>query len=257
MSDPNNMNAGQGMPPQQPKRLTVCGVVGVVFGALGLLLSFIPIVNNFAAVLGAIGVILSIIAIVGTFRGKKHGKAVSVVAAVLSVLAIVITLAMQSATSKAIDDAFSGSSSASSSADGGQSKDGDSAKSAGAQDMEGDVDSGNYHVKLVSVAKTGTDYEGKATAVLTYELTNNKTENSNFMDVNVKAFQNGRQLDTAIFSEAPEGYDSDSSTKTLQPGATGTITSGYVLEDDSPVTIEVSGTLDTSDAKVTHEFTLQ
>ena len=57
-----------------PKGTTICGIVGVVFGALGLVLSFIPIVNNIAAILGAIGVVLAIIAMVGTFRGKKAGK---------------------------------------------------------------------------------------------------------------------------------------------------------------------------------------
>ena len=41
-----------------PKGTTICGIVGVVFGALGLVLSFIPIVNNIAAILGAIGVVL-------------------------------------------------------------------------------------------------------------------------------------------------------------------------------------------------------
>lgn len=92
-----------------PKGTTICGIVGVVFGALGLVLSFIPIVNNIAAILGAIGVVLAIIAMVGTFRGKKAGKILSIVAAVLSVLAIVITLAMQSAASKAIDEAINGS----------------------------------------------------------------------------------------------------------------------------------------------------
>ena len=57
-----------------PKGTTICGIVGVVFGALGLVLSFIPIVNNIAAILGAIGVVLAIIAWWGTFRGKKAGK---------------------------------------------------------------------------------------------------------------------------------------------------------------------------------------
>ena len=261
----NTPNSGK------PVHLTVCGIVGVVFGAPGVLLSFIPIVNNFAAILGFIGVILAVIAMISTFRGRKSGKAVSIVAAVLSVLAIVITLAMQSATVKAIDDAMNGtgtSQSGSSSgkdsktttggdskSDDGSSK--DTAASTGEQDMEGDVDSGNYHIKLVSLTKTGTDYEGKPTAVLTYELTNNKNENSNYFDYSVKAFQNGRQLETAIFSQAPEGYDAGSSMTELQPGGMTTITEGYVLEDDSPVSIEVDGTLDVSGAKVTHTFTLQ
>ena len=50
-----------------PKGTTICGIVGVVFGALGLVLSFIPIVNNIAAILGAIGVVLAIIS-TGTLR---------------------------------------------------------------------------------------------------------------------------------------------------------------------------------------------
>jgi hypothetical protein len=45
----------QPQPPLQPvyqeeKGLTVCGIVGVVFGALGFVLSFIPIINNIAAI---------------------------------------------------------------------------------------------------------------------------------------------------------------------------------------------------------------
>ena len=61
-----------------PKGTTICGIVGVVFGALGLVLSFIPIVNNIAAILGAIGVVLAIIAMVGTFRGKKAGSLLNI-----------------------------------------------------------------------------------------------------------------------------------------------------------------------------------
>ena len=43
--------------------------------ALGLVLSFIPIINNIAAIFGLVGAVLAIVAIVGTFRGKKRGKA--------------------------------------------------------------------------------------------------------------------------------------------------------------------------------------
>lgn len=255
---------GPGRPQErQPQHMTVCGIISVVFGALGFVLSFIPIINNLAAILGFIGLILAVIALVGTFRGKKKGKALSIVSTVLCVLSIVITLAMQSATNKAINDAMGGVS-ASQQPSGGQSNSAGTAQgSAGpsssqsVQDMEGDVDSGNYHVKMVSMVKSGADYEGKATAILTYEVTNNKSENSNFMDMTVKAFQNGQQLETAIFMDAPDGYDAGSTMKELQPGATGTITMGYVLTDDSPVSVEIEGTLDASGTKVTHEFALQ
>lgn len=41
--------------PPQPQHLhtTICGIAAVVFGALGLVLSFIPIVNNIAAILAS------------------------------------------------------------------------------------------------------------------------------------------------------------------------------------------------------------
>lgn len=57
-----------------PKGTTICGIVGVVFGALGLVLSFIPIVNNIAAILGAIGVVLAIIAMVGDVPRQEGGQ---------------------------------------------------------------------------------------------------------------------------------------------------------------------------------------
>ena len=82
-SSPQQYQPQQPQPqPPQPQHLhtTICGIAAVVFGALGLVLSFIPIVNNIAAILGFIGVILAIIAIVGTFRGKKRGKVLSIVA---------------------------------------------------------------------------------------------------------------------------------------------------------------------------------
>lgn len=126
------------------------------------------------------------------------------------------------------------------------------------KDMEGDVDNNQYHVKLDSVVKATPDYEGKPTAVLTYELTNNKTENSNPIDLNLQVFQNGHQLQTAVYTQTPDGYDVNSYASALQPGATGTVTLGYVLEDETnPVTVEVSGTVDASGQKVTHKFALQ
>lgn len=90
----------QPQPPLQPahqeeRGLTVCGIVGVVFGALGFSEPFrlSTTLLRFSVSLA----ILAIVALVGTFRGKKRGKALAIVAVVLSVLAIVITLAMQSA----------------------------------------------------------------------------------------------------------------------------------------------------------------
>lgn len=216
----------QPQPPLQPvyqeeKGLTVCGIVGVVFGALGFVLSFIPIINNIAAIFGFIGVILAIVALVGTFRGKKRGKALAIVAAVLSVLAIVITLAMQSAASKAIDEATGVS-------------------------------------KIVSAVRSNNDYNNQPTVLVTFEWTNNTDKNNSFAVLaSPQVFQDGQALDTAIYSENPAGYDSNSDFAEVQPGATGTVTIGYTLKDDSEVTVDVTDLFDLNDsAKVVHKFTV-
>ncbi|KAB7791176.1 DUF5067 domain-containing protein [Bifidobacterium leontopitheci] len=236
-------------------RITICGVVGVVFGALGLVLSFIPIINNIAAILGAIGVVLAIIAIVGTFRGKKDGKIVAVVAAVLSILAIVITLAMQAAASKAIDDAMDKAVGTSQTAKSGSSKSA-SKDAKGEQDMEGDLKT--MHVKIVSAVKSGNDYEGKPTVLVTYEWKNTTEKNNSFMVLaNAQVFQNGQALETAVYMDEPEGYDGSSYMADVQPGATATATVGYVLKDQSAVTVDVTDTFSLDDsAKVAHTFNL-
>ncbi len=238
--------------------LTACGIVGVVFGAIGFALSFIPIINNIAFFFGLVGVVLAVVALIGTFRGKKRGKALSIVAAVLSVLAIVITLAMQSAASKALDEAFDGTSSSQSSTTDDSSDDSSqsNASSKGEQDMEGDLD--YAHVKIVSAQRSGNDYENQPTVLVTFEWTNNTDKNNSFASVaNPKVFQNGQSLDVAVYLDSPEGYDANSYLAELQPGATGTVTLGYVLKDDSDVTVDVTDILSINDdAKVVHTFTL-
>ena len=247
-SSPQQYQPQQPQPqPPQPQHLhtTICGIAAVVFGALGLVLSFIPIVNNIAAILGFIGVILAIIAIVGTFRGKKRGKVLSIVAAVLSV------------ESKGIDTSQSSSSkSAGKSSDASKSKASEQ-KAQGEQDLEGDIE--GAHVKIVSAVKSVNDYNGKPTALVTYEWTNNTSKNNSFATLaHPNVFQNGTELETAVYFDQPEGYDANSYLAQAQPGTAATVTLGYVLQDDSPITVDVTAFLSTDqDTKVTHTFTLQ
>ena len=251
-SSPQQYQPQQPQPqPPQPQHLhtTICGIAAVVFGALGLVLSFIPIVNNIAAILGFIGVILAIMA------------------AVLSVLAIVITLAMQSAASKAIDDSIKESkgidtSQSSSSKSAGKSSDASKSKASeqkaqGEQDLEGDIE--GAHVKIVSAVKSVNDYNGKPTALVTYEWTNNTSKNNSFATLaHPNVFQNGTELETAVYFDQPEGYDANSYLAQAQLGTAATVTLGYVLQDDSPITVDVTAFLSTDqDTKVTHTFTLQ
>lgn len=244
-----------------PQHITVCGVIGIVFGALGFVLSFIPIINNIAAILGFVGIILALIGIVGTFRGKKSGKAVAVIAAILSILAIVITLAMQSAASKAIDNALGQSTTTQNTTSDKASESNTSNKNSdqtakGEQDMEGDLN--NLHVKIVSAVKSSNDYNGKPTVLVTYEWKNNTDKNNSFAALShPQVFQNGQSLDTATYVEQPEGYDVRSYLAEVQPGATGTVTLGYVLKDDSAITVDVTDLVSlNSNAKITHTFDL-
>lgn len=245
----------------RPAGMTACGIIGLVLGVIALILSFIPIINNIAFFLGAIGLILAVVGLVGTFRGRKGGKAVAVVAAALSALSLVVTLAMQAAAGRAIDEAFddattqqsAGDAPADDGADAGDA--GEAAAPGGAQDMEGDLT--DAHVRIVSAVRGGNDYNGQPTVLVTYEWTNTGADNISFMVVaDAAAFQNGRELDVAVYTENPEGYDPNSTINELQPGATGTATMGYVLADDSPVSVEVSDLFSfNADApKITHTF---
>ena len=237
--------------------ITVCGVVGLILGITAVVLSFIPIINNAAAVLGFVGAVLALVGIVGTFRGKRDGKVLAVVAAVLSVLGIVITWAMQQATVDAIDDALGGGTSQQEPSADASDDGGEQAGAASVQDSEGDLRSA--HVRLVSAAFSGNDYEGNPTVLVTFEWTNTTDSNASFAStLQASVFQNGHELETAIYMDAPEGYDANSYLAELQPGVTGTVSLGYVLEDSSPVEVQVSDLISFSDdaPMISHTFEL-
>lgn len=253
----------------EPVGVSICGIIALVLGTLALVLSFVPIINNAAAILGVVGAVLAVIGLVGTLRGRKRGKALTIVAAVLSVLAIVITLAMQASFSKALDDAVGGSSSQTGAKSGGSgsadAKSGDTQsggasadkQSDGPVDTEGDL--GDFHVRIVSAVASDADYEGKPTVLITYEWTNNGSGNNSFAALaHPQAFQNGHELGMAVYAGSPQGYDANSYLAEVQPGATATVTMGYVLENDTEVTVEVSRLLSMNGkTKVTHTFALQ
>ena len=77
-------------------------IIALIIGSLALVLSWVPIVNNFAAVLAVVAIILGVIAII---VNRKNKKTLSIVGTVISVLAIVIVLATQAMYSSAIDSA--------------------------------------------------------------------------------------------------------------------------------------------------------
>lgn len=87
------------------RQLSTAALVGLILGIISLLLSAIPIINNFAAVLAIIGLILGIVGIVGVKKAQRRGKGMAVSAIVLSVLALIIVLASQAFYASVLDGA--------------------------------------------------------------------------------------------------------------------------------------------------------
>lgn len=125
--DPRQGRGGRNRP--EGRSTSAMAVASLVMGVITLIFSFIPIINNAAFVLGVIGLVFALVGLHATGRkGYKKGKGLSVAGVVLCVLAMVITLAMQSGFSKAADS-VSGSAGAAAS----QEKPGGGSAKAGAQ----------------------------------------------------------------------------------------------------------------------------
>ncbi len=88
----------------QPK--SAAAIVGIILGAIALLTSFLPFINNFSFFFALIGVIFGIVGLVGTMKGKKGGKGLAVAAVIANVLAVVIVLVTQNMYASAIDQAI-------------------------------------------------------------------------------------------------------------------------------------------------------
>lgn len=82
---------------------TGLATAAMVLGIIGIVLSFIPIINNAAFVLGVLAFIFGLIMAI-----KKRALGKSVTGVILGILTIVITLAMQTQFSRSIDEAFDG-----------------------------------------------------------------------------------------------------------------------------------------------------
>lgn len=75
-----------------------CGKFAVIFGVVGIVLSFVPIINNLAFVLGIIAMTLAVLAIV-----KKADKKQVIIGLVTGFLAMAITLTVQGAIAKKME----------------------------------------------------------------------------------------------------------------------------------------------------------
>ena len=78
----------------------------LVLGIVALVTSILPIINNLSFLLAILGIVFAIIGLVGISKGKKSGKGPGIAGLVLSVIAFILVLVMQSAFSAALDQAM-------------------------------------------------------------------------------------------------------------------------------------------------------
>ena len=94
-------------------------IASMVVGIIALLLSWIPIINNLAAVLAVVGLGLGIPALIRARRGTARGTGMAITGLVTSVLAIVLVIATQLLFVQALDAAGIGLEEAIEAAEGG------------------------------------------------------------------------------------------------------------------------------------------
>lgn len=102
-ANPNQAPAPAASATKAPK--SIAAIVGLILGIIALVLSAMPIINNFAFILGVVGLIFGIVGVVGTRDKKKSGKGMAVASVIIAALACVIVLASQAVYSTALDEA--------------------------------------------------------------------------------------------------------------------------------------------------------
>ncbi|TQN44249.1 uncharacterized protein DUF4190 [Blastococcus colisei] len=99
--DPPSYGPPSGPP---PKRGAGLAIASMVLGIIALLLSWIPIINNVAAVIAVVGLGLGIPALIRARRGTHNGTGMAITGLVTSVLAIVLVILTQMLFVKAIEE---------------------------------------------------------------------------------------------------------------------------------------------------------
>lgn len=82
-------------------------ISALVVGAIALLLCWVPIVNNFAAILALVGLGLGVPALIAARRGKRTGSGLAAAGVILSICSLVGVIATQAFYSSVIDDVTS------------------------------------------------------------------------------------------------------------------------------------------------------
>lgn len=92
-------------PPAAKPSKSAAAITAMVLGIVAIVISPMPIINNFAFILGIIALIFAIVALVGTSKGRKSGKGFAITGLILSIVSLVIVLATQATYAAVLDEA--------------------------------------------------------------------------------------------------------------------------------------------------------
>lgn len=207
------------------------GIVSIVIGAIALILSWVPIVNNFAAVLAVIGVIFGLIAFL---VNRKHKKLLAWIGTILSIVSFAIVMGTQSMYSNAIDEATGKTDS--------QVEKVDKSSSSKTKETSSSATSSSEENKIFNIGDTVTQKNGMSTVVnsvkyidmqdgsddqavvINLTLTNNGKKSLDYNEFDYELDDNGKMTDTIAYA----GTDDDGNDLvtdelgdgTLRPGST-------------------------------------
>lgn len=211
----------------------VIGILSIIFGGIGILLSWIPIVNNVAAVFGVVALILGFIALI---VNRKNKKLLSIIGLALSIATIAIVVITQSIYGKAAEEATksfnnsvekvdknsSSSDDSSSTEDDSDSSSSSSAKKDFNVGETASIKGVEYTVNNVSYSNgdgdLNTPEDGKQYVLVDVTLKNNSKEDYEYNPLDFQLSTDGNKTD---YEEVDSDFVSNAfDTGTLSPQAT-------------------------------------
>ncbi|MFZ2577878.1 MAG: DUF4352 domain-containing protein [Lactococcus hircilactis] len=249
---------------EKKKESIVLALIALIIGILALILSWVPIVNNLAAIFAVIGFILAIIALI---INRKNKKTLSIVGLVISIVAFVIVMATQAFYAKSIDDAFKNTSSGSKVA----KKVEESKPTQSSQEKENEnnifkvgetvsMDNVEFKVNKVSYSNGGEmskPNDGNQYVIVNVTITNKGDESVDYNPYDFKLDSNGNQTSLSEYATDDDGNNlagNELSSGTLAKG--GSVTGSMVgqAKKGDKYKLIYTGNMFFKDSKITFEL---
>lgn len=244
----------------------VLGIIAIILGGFGLLLSWIPIINNFAFVLALVGLVLGIIALI---YNRKNKKLISLIGTVISVVTILVVIGTQSVYLKAIDNA-TGKQKASMSTKSNSNKKQSKQKISKVLNTPILVDDGKLEItitryKVIPVGQSGNQYGKSPVIAFWYNIKNINKNNIDptgawFSSSAIKVVQdnNGNQVNTLEVDALPDDKFLQTQTQQIKIGGTAQNAVAYTLSDqNTPVKITFEKNMINSDPVAEETFNIK